>query len=91
MTASGSIFYYRNGLINNSNEYLSLSESADMVTIDIKPDYRNTITSLSNIFQTKSSMTSYQPILSNGSNANGAYILYNNKTKNSSVWMGLIL
>ena len=59
-----------------------------MVTIDTKPEYRNTITSLSTLFQNESLMASYQFILSNGSNANGAYILYNNNRKKVSVMNG---
>ena len=51
--ASGANFYYPNGLINNSNDHLSLSETEDMVTIDVKPAYLNTVSSLSNLFYTK--------------------------------------
>ena len=47
-------------------------------------------TTCNSIFQTKSGMSSYQPLLSNPSNnSTGAYMLYNNKIKNLSLVNGV--
>jgi hypothetical protein len=139
---SGITSYTTNSIIHE-NGYLSYSEFSDTITLDLKSDYRHTVTSLSSMFATKSSLTtldnkvnidyfnaisaitmfatksslatldnklnldyfnnisattmfqpktgmsSYQPLLTNGSNATGAYMLYNNKIKNLSVLNGV--
>jgi len=47
-------------------------------------------TTCNSIFQTKSGMSPYQPLLSNPSNnSTGAYMLYNNKIKNLSLVNGV--
>ena len=84
-----------NGTITYSNDYLSLTDSADNtnVIVDIDSKYFNTTSSLSTLFYQQSTinsmLSSYQPILSTGSNANSAYLLYNNKTKHISVLNGI--
>ena len=77
--------------MDSQNDHLPMYESYDSsnITFDIIPACRNTITSLSNICQTKAAVhtmvSGYQPILSIASNANGASLLEGNKMENLSV------